>query len=495
MSLGGCSSGDGGGDNADFSIGGNVTDVAVSCINTCTLGGTVTGLVGSVVLQNNGGDDLTLDADGGFSFATTLADGDGYNVTVETQPATQTCTISNASGSVSGADVSNVAVTCATPALDAEAMPSAVRLTWSELADVTNNISNEKGSRPDRLITDGPVNAIAQDADGVTYLGGTSTLVGMRASYGLTLSASTGYVGAFPFVNDIVRVAVSDGAGGFYIGGDFTEVDGLPRNRLAHILANGTLGSWNPDADSSVYALAFSGDTVHLGGSFTSIDDGGGAMTRNHLAAIGTDGMLDTAWAPSADAVVYALAVSDDTVYVGGGFNTIDDGNGDGPQSRSRLAAIGTDGALSTTWTPRATTFGVNALAVSGTTVYVGGSFRYISGTARNRLAAIGTDGTLSSWNPDADGSVNALAVSGGTVYVGGGFTTIDDGMGGGAQTRNCLAAIGIDGSLADWGLNVGGGYVPNIDALTVSGGTVYAGGEFYSVGGTFRPYFAKLSP
>jgi hypothetical protein len=75
-------------------------------------------------------------------------------------------------------------------------------------------------------------------------------------------------------VNDIVRVAVSDGAGGFYIGGDFTEVDGLARNRLAHILANGTLGSWNPSpGGTKIYALAVSGDTVYAGGKFTTADD------------------------------------------------------------------------------------------------------------------------------------------------------------------------------------------------------------------------------
>jgi hypothetical protein len=152
-----------------------------------------------------------------------------------------------------------------------------------------NAISDEEGTRPDRLFADGPVNAIAQDADGVTYLGGNFTLVGMRASYGLTLSAGTGHVGAFPFVNDIVRVAVSDGAGGFYIGGDFTEVDSLPRNRLAHILANGTLGSWNPDAGSSVDALAFSGDTVYVGGSFSSIDDMLANLDLNTLNIPGTD--------------------------------------------------------------------------------------------------------------------------------------------------------------------------------------------------------------
>jgi hypothetical protein len=81
-----------------------------------TVGGAVTGLAGAtVVLQNNGTDDLRLSADGPFTFATALADGSVYAVTVLTQPAAPTllCTVANGSSTIAGADVTNVTVTCA----------------------------------------------------------------------------------------------------------------------------------------------------------------------------------------------------------------------------------------------------------------------------------------------------------------------------------------------------------------------------------------------
>lgn len=92
---------------------GNVTTVTVTCsTNTRTVGGTLTGLVGTVVLQNNGGDNLSLNADGGFTFSTPVAEGSAYAVTVLTQPALQTCVITNGSGIVGGTNITNVVVTC-----------------------------------------------------------------------------------------------------------------------------------------------------------------------------------------------------------------------------------------------------------------------------------------------------------------------------------------------------------------------------------------------
>lgn len=78
------------------------------------IGGTVSGLSGSVVLQNNGSDDIVISTDGPFTFAAKLSSGATYQVSVLTQPDGQTCTVNNASGTVSGAKVTNVAVTCAT---------------------------------------------------------------------------------------------------------------------------------------------------------------------------------------------------------------------------------------------------------------------------------------------------------------------------------------------------------------------------------------------
>jgi Putative esterase len=93
----------------------NVTSVAVSCAATATytVGGSVSGSSGTVVLQDNGGDNLTVSANGPFTFATALAGGAGYAVTVMTSPAGQTCTVANGSGTVGSANVTNVAVSCA----------------------------------------------------------------------------------------------------------------------------------------------------------------------------------------------------------------------------------------------------------------------------------------------------------------------------------------------------------------------------------------------
>jgi hypothetical protein len=107
---------------------------------------------------------------------------------------------------------------------------------------------------------------------------------------------------------------------------------------------------------------------------------------------------------------------------------------------------------------------------MSGSTVYAGGEFTTIGGTARNYLAAIGTDDTLGSWNPNANGTVYALAVSGSTVYAGGNFTTI---LG---NARNRLAAIDVNGTLGSWNPDANN----YVNTLAVSGSTVYAGGGLH---------------
>ena len=81
---------------------------------TYTVGGTVTGLTGSVTLANNAGDARTVSAAGAFSFVTPLATGAAYSVTVTAQPANQTCTVASGSGTVASANIAGVNVTCTT---------------------------------------------------------------------------------------------------------------------------------------------------------------------------------------------------------------------------------------------------------------------------------------------------------------------------------------------------------------------------------------------
>lgn len=77
-----------------------------------TIGGTVSGLSGTLVLQNNGGDDLSINADGAFTFATPLEKGATFEVAVLNNPPGQICSVSYGSGTLGDDDVSNVLVSC-----------------------------------------------------------------------------------------------------------------------------------------------------------------------------------------------------------------------------------------------------------------------------------------------------------------------------------------------------------------------------------------------
>ncbi len=83
------------------------------------VGGTISGLTtpfgaNTFVLRNNGSDDLTIAANGSFTFSTPLSTGATYNISIASQPQNpwQTCNLTNASGTVSGANVTNVGLSC-----------------------------------------------------------------------------------------------------------------------------------------------------------------------------------------------------------------------------------------------------------------------------------------------------------------------------------------------------------------------------------------------
>ena len=96
----------------------NITNVSISCVTTVvptyTVGGTIAGLTGSAVLENNAGNDLSTSTNGAFTFSTPLAQGSAYNVTVKTNPSGQVCTVTNPSGTIAAANITNVSISCVT---------------------------------------------------------------------------------------------------------------------------------------------------------------------------------------------------------------------------------------------------------------------------------------------------------------------------------------------------------------------------------------------
>ncbi len=91
----------------------NVQNVNITCLPlTYTIGGNVSGLQGTVTLSLNGGSPLSIGSNGSFTFASPISFGGSYSVAVATQPAGQSCSVSNGSGRLVSANVQNISISC-----------------------------------------------------------------------------------------------------------------------------------------------------------------------------------------------------------------------------------------------------------------------------------------------------------------------------------------------------------------------------------------------
>ncbi len=359
---------------------------------------------------------------------------------------------------------------------------------WDPGLDGTVEVLAGNGGR---LFVGGAFNGATDRA--TLYIGGDFGYVGPATGSGVGLPADPLQprddrpLAGYPAINGPVYAVVADGSGGWYVGGDFSRVGGLARRHLVHILADRSVDpAWDPAPDAPVRALARDGATLYVGGDFTVI----GGQARSRIAALDGAGAA-TAWDPGADGTVRTLLAVGGTVYAGGDFTVI------GGQARSRIAALDGAGAA-TAWDPGADgTVRAMSLGSDGTTLYVGGDFGSFDGgnISRAYLAALDTTTTVradipTAWDPAPDAPVYALALAGTTLYVGGAFGRID------ARFRYRLAAVTADPAMpavttaSVWNPRAGG----TVRALALAGTTLYAGGDFGSVGGERRSRIAALS-
>jgi 6-phosphogluconolactonase (cycloisomerase 2 family) len=94
---------------------GDVQGITVTCTaNPFAVGGTIAGLSGRAVLQNNGSDDLSIGANGSFTFTTAVNSGAAYSVSILTQPDAppQRCFVDSGLGTVGNGPVASVAIQC-----------------------------------------------------------------------------------------------------------------------------------------------------------------------------------------------------------------------------------------------------------------------------------------------------------------------------------------------------------------------------------------------
>ena len=127
----------------------NITEVPAEGY---TVGGSVSGLSGTLVLENNLSDALTLVADGNFTFSEALSPGSTYVVRVQTQPATQTCSVSNGTGIITNHNVNDILVHCVTNT-NTTLSASLSRLALSVTGLTEYGISGTPSSGLPRIIT------------------------------------------------------------------------------------------------------------------------------------------------------------------------------------------------------------------------------------------------------------------------------------------------------------------------------------------------------
>ena len=186
--------------------------------------------------------------------------------------------------------------------------------------------------------------------------------------------------------------------GKIIIGGGFTAYNAAQRNRIARLLANSTLdASFDPGtgADGWVLTTALQTDgKILIGGQFTSYNGVG----RNRIARLNADGTLDSSFNPGAGtngtSVSIAVLQPDGKIIIGGDFTTC---NGTG---RNRIARLNADGTLDPSFNPGAgADFDIHTAALQPNgKLIIGGAFTSYNGTGRNRIARINAT------TPDTDG-------------------------------------------------------------------------------------------
>jgi hypothetical protein len=279
-------------------------------------------------------------------------------------------------------------------------------------------------------------------------------------------SGTGGILGAERFVN----VALADGAGNVYIGGEFIAVGDISANYIAKW--DGSAWSALGDGlDYDVWALALSGTDLYVGGDFTMA----GSVPANRIAK-----WNGTSWSALGGGIgvppgnniydyVKAIAVIGTNVYAAGDFTTA------GGILVSNIAKWN-----GSAWSALGTGLDdeVMALAAVGTDLYAGGAFTNAGGSPAAYIAK--WDGAAwSAVGAGVDDWVWALAASGSDLYVGGEFSNA-----GGSPASNLARWNGTNWS------PVGGGVNARVSALTFSGTDLYAAGQFSRVGGTLSAFY-----
>ena len=273
------------------------------------------------------------------------------------------------------------------------------------------------------------------------------------------------------WTNGTVRAMATDGLS-LFIAGDFTQVNGQPRTRIARLDLAGNLLPLNVSAPKAVRDMLAVGSTLYIVGDFGTVTGNAGVVTRKRAAAFDVNSGAVLPFNPNLSGKANAVAISPNgrTVYLGGAFLNV---NG---QARRYLAAVDPASGL-----PRANvdpTFAQVGDVILDISVSDDGSRVFAAGGGGFNSAAAwdAATGGQPVWVQRANGDVQAVKYSNGNVYFG-----FHDGFNGNVRLRLMAADAGT-GNIEQVFQPVSGG-VPGPVALDADGGYLVVGGKFPRMG------------
>jgi uncharacterized delta-60 repeat protein len=358
-----------------------------------------------------------------------------------------------------------------------------VRLNPDGMLDATFNPPSLNGS----------VSAIALQPDGKIVIGGTFSTVNEQPAFRIIRLNSNGSLDTTFNIasgpNSSINEIVIQPDGKILIGGIFTTVGETSRNRIARLNADGTLdASFNPGsgANLTIQTISLQPDgKILVGGDFTNFN----GIARNRLARLNPDGSVDTSFNPGTGAnnSVRAFAVlSNGKILVGGLFT---DFNGSPRESVVRLNQDGSLDAAFASVDFSVTTVTDIVVQPDGL-ILIGGNFFSVNGVSRSNIARLNADGTVDPnfTNPFLSTTANDVALqTNGRIIVGGNFTS-----------PRKIARLQANGSL-DSSFNVGRGFEGFLtgtvsDTVTLPDGKTLIAGLFDFVNGAQLPSIVRLN-
>jgi outer membrane protein assembly factor BamB len=294
-----------------------------------------------------------------------------------------------------------------------------------------------------------------------------------------------------------VTAVAPDGHGGWFLGGDFESVAGVPCPRLAHVRADVHLDRrWCVAPDGQVRELKIVRSRLYVGGEFARI--GGGLRSAAAAFELATAKLLP--WHPQphtragcgggeeyapGGAFIERIAATRSTVFIGGCFDSV------GGRRRDRLAAVDATSGRPKPWRPRfAHAHGSWALAPGGNSLFVVGLWLKPADegshdeVTRRRLAAVDArTGAVRKWYPTPNGEFS-IEASGSTIYIGGDFSRI-----GGIRRRNLAAIDSATGAISAWRPDPDA----SVEHVVPARRRVYVAGNFKRIGGSRRDGMAAV--